>query len=148
MSIVYSADCPVCKAKDDMQIDSSEAWVTLQCFSCGYGNHMTLGKTRDGLEYYQWDGRRARRKYAKFMGITERHKLPFVGRVLFYPQPIVGESEYGIYPGSRQGKLVWKLYVMKRYRRAKHLGTYRRFADADEAGSQHIGYRIGSIVTK
>lgn len=137
MSCLSSVDCPLCKVKDKMQEDNDEQWIFYYCFNCGYGVYVTLVRDNNDAEFYKWDGRHNRQKFAKFINVTKRHKLQLIGKTLFYPLQMVLHDEYGVYPGEKNGKLAWKVYAMKKDKRSKLLGTFNTFRAADKAGEEY-----------
>jgi hypothetical protein len=139
MSILSSVNCPLCRSKN-MQEDYffKQEEVFYHCHSCGYGN---LFKTiKEGTEeFWKWDRRQEKKKFLKWVDVRKNHGLMLIGKVPFYP---IGAEfpEYMVYPRSKKGELIWKLYSPDK----KLLGEFKTLGDAFRAGDKYDG-RINKI---
>jgi Zn ribbon nucleic-acid-binding protein len=137
MSAIYNVDCPVCRAKEELQVDDDDWQVYYFCFNCGYCTPLLKKMNIRGNFYYVYDHRHDKKKFAKFVNITQGHDLCLIGELLFYPEELVFD-EYAIYPSDRNGKLIWKLYSSDKTKGGKLLGIFKRFKDADTAGEKYF----------
>jgi len=133
MSVVSSVDCPVCQGKRDMMEDYfyKLGGVFYHCHVCGYGNYFKEKKERRET-YWTCNQKSTKRKFAKEVNVKEKHGLFFTGTVPFYP---IGAEfdEYLVYPRSRKGELVWKLYSPEK----QLLGVFNSLSEAFKAGDEY-----------
>jgi hypothetical protein len=132
MSVISSINCPLCHSKN-MQEDYffNQEEVFYHCHSCGYGNLFTTIK-EDRKEYWKWDRRQEKRKFLRWINVRKKHELMLIGKVPFYP---IGAEfpEYMVFPRSKKGKLIWKLYSPDK----ELLGEFKTLGDAFLSGDKY-----------
>jgi len=136
--VIVSCKCPVCGARKGMSVDYNYKGESFfcRCYECGYGNSFE-GWEDDGEVCFTWDrrskenDREEKRQFVKRVDITARQGFCFKGKdVPFLPLEL--EGDYAIYPGSRRGKLVWRLFPSGED--ATVIGEFETFAQALDAG--------------
>lgn len=83
-STISGADCPVCGVKKEMYQEVAPTWLWYMCQKCGYGNYFTFEVDEAGyLHSLKWDRRHERNRFAKFISVKPKHRLPWTASEAF-----------------------------------------------------------------
>jgi hypothetical protein len=133
MSILSSVNCPVCGKKDAMMEDwfYKQGEVFYHCHTCGYGN-LFREIEEDGEKFWKWDKQDENLEFVKIARVKKEQGLMFYGDgIPFYP--IEAEfAEYSVYPESKKGKLIWRLYSPDEQLRGEFASLGEAFVAGDK----------------